>query len=156
MTPSERLEQLEEGDSPKLILRMKSGFAVMGDTQWLPGYALLLAHPLVSQLNDLCEPERSRFLAEMAILGDAVREATDCKRVNYGIYGNLDPFLHVHVWPRYEWEDRALATMPPFAYPSQVREAAENQFDPEKHGLIQNAIRTYLLSKFQEENFGAW
>ena len=39
MTGTERLLQLDRGENPKLILRMKSGFAVMGDTQFLPGYA---------------------------------------------------------------------------------------------------------------------
>lgn len=25
-------------------------------------------------------------------------------RVNYEIFGNLDPFVHAHVFPRYAWE----------------------------------------------------
>jgi len=133
MTPEERLDQLARGESPKLIARMSSGFAVLGDTQFLPGYSLLLASPQVGQLNDLTGDDRTAFLADMARLGDAVRAATGCKRINYSIYGNLDPFLHAHVWPRFEDEDPAFAPAPPFSYPAEIRNAPEHAFDLERH-----------------------
>ena len=41
---------------------MKSGFAVIGDTQHLPGYSLLLAiDPSTNHLTDLDWPQRKDF-----------------------------------------------------------------------------------------------
>jgi diadenosine tetraphosphate (Ap4A) HIT family hydrolase len=104
MTPDERLAKLEQGQNPALIIQMRSGFAVMGDFQFLPGYCLLLAYPKVEKLNDLAREPRTEFLEDMARLGDAILAATGALRINYSIYGNLDPFLHAHLFPRYEWE----------------------------------------------------
>lgn len=123
---------------------MKSGFVVMGDSQFLLGYCLLLASPQVGQLNELTGAERAQFLTDMALLGDAIRAATGCKRINYSIYGNLDPFLHAHVFPRYEWERAPWATQPPMLIPDEVRSNPEHSFDPEKHGELMMAIRDFL------------
>ena len=102
MTPSERLQELADGKNPRLVLRMKSGFAVMGDNQFLPGYCLLLAYPQVEQLIELPEKQRHAFLEDMSLLGEAIDKVTESKRINFAMYGNVDPFLHAHVWPRYE------------------------------------------------------
>ena len=144
MTGTERLAFLARGENPKLLLRMKSGFAVIGDTQFLPGYCLLLAYPEVGQLNDLYGATREQFLRDMAVLGDAVKEATGAERMNYSIYGNLDPFLHAHIWPRYAWEDAAFHTLPPFNYPASIREDFSNLFDMGKHGGLMGKIREEL------------
>ncbi len=142
MTPAERLSELERGENPALIARLPSGFAVMGDSQFLPGYCLLLAYPMVDQLNSLSGEARSAFLEDMARLGDAIQKATGCKRINYSIYGNLDPFLHAHAFPRYDWEDAAYATKPPMQIPAELRE--ERPFDPLAHGELMAKIRANL------------
>lgn len=144
MTPTERLAQLERGENPALIARLESGFAVMGDSQLLPGYCLLLAHPQVGKLNDLEGSSRTQFLDDMARLGDAILGATDAIRINYSIYGNLDPFLHAHLFPRYAWEDSNYATIPPMNIPGEVRQDQEFAFDPIKHGELLLAIRNRL------------
>jgi len=144
MTGTERLALLERGENPKLLLRMRSGFAVIGDTQFLPGYSLLLASPEVSQLNDLHGAARDQFLRDMAVLGDAVKAATGAVRINYSVYGNLDTFLHAHVWPRYQWEDDDIRVMPPFNYPPSIREDPVNVFDMGKHGGLMRKIREEL------------
>ncbi len=101
---TERVEQARAGASPYVICRMRSGWAVIGDVQFLPGYSLLLPDPVVSSLNDLAEPARTVFLADMALLGDALLEATQAERINYEILGNTEPELHAHVFPRYASE----------------------------------------------------
>jgi len=142
MSPQERLDQLERGENPALIARLPSGFAVMGDSQFLPGYCLLLAYPMVDQLNALEGEQRTQFLEDMASLGDAIKAATGCKRINYSIYGNLDPFLHVHVFPRYDWEDPEHATKPPMQIPAELRNT--QPFDKEKHADLMSKIRALL------------
>ena len=36
----------------------------------------------------------------MTLIGDALLEVTGANRINYGIMGNPDPFLHTHIVPR--------------------------------------------------------
>jgi diadenosine tetraphosphate (Ap4A) HIT family hydrolase len=141
-TPAERLAALRNGQNPLEIARMKSGWAVMGDSQFLPGYCLLLADPMVEKLNDLEGAARAAFLEDMARLGDALLAVTDAVRINYSIYGNLDPFLHAHIFPRYTDEDKAYASIPPMSIPSEVR--ASTPYDPELHDGLRRAIADHL------------
>jgi hypothetical protein len=45
-----------------------------------------------------------------------VLEVTGAVRINYAIFGNLEPALHAHVHPRYADEPDALRTNNPWAY----------------------------------------
>lgn len=122
----------------------------MADNQFLPGYCLLLAYPQVNQLTDLPEKERITYLDDMALLGEAIERVTDCKRANFAIYGNLDPFLHAHVWPRYEWEIPEYSTIPPLSYPEEIRTHPDTAWDIDLHGVLQDQIRTMLLKVMDE------
>jgi diadenosine tetraphosphate (Ap4A) HIT family hydrolase len=95
------------GALPRVIARLPSGWAVLGDPQILPGYALLLPDPVVPDLNALAGQARQQFLDDMARLGDAVLAVTGAERINYEILGNVEPALHAHVIPRYAWEPPA-------------------------------------------------
>ncbi|MFL1416894.1 HIT family protein [Pseudomonas fildesensis] len=113
---TERVEQARNGANDKVICRMPSGWAVMGDVQFLPGYCLLLADPVVASLNDLAPQARATYLLDMARIGDAVLEATGALRINYEILGNSEPELHCHLFPRYVSEPDDKRTMPVWFY----------------------------------------
>jgi diadenosine tetraphosphate (Ap4A) HIT family hydrolase len=105
-----------EGRDPRVIARLFSGWAVFGEKQFLRGYALLLPDPVVPSLNALGAQERSTFLLDMARLGDALLKVTGAIRINYAIYGNIEPALHAHVIPRYADEPDKLRLAQPWAY----------------------------------------
>lgn len=132
------------GQNPALISQMSSGFAVLAENQYLPGYCLLLANPLVGQLLDLSVEAQHEFLSDMARLGHSIKAATGCLRVNFGIYGNVDPFLHAHVWPRYADETEDLRTVPPLQFPLAVRTSPDTTFSTEVYGELQRAIKGLL------------
>jgi diadenosine tetraphosphate (Ap4A) HIT family hydrolase len=134
--------RLQAGTDPRLVARMSSGWAVMGREQLLVGYCLLLPDPVVSHLNDIEGEERDRFLQDMALLGDAVFAATGCVRVNYAIFGNLEPALHAHVIPRYSDEPEPFRTKPYFAYDL----SSAPMFDAKAHAGVQEAIRSRLAA----------
>jgi diadenosine tetraphosphate (Ap4A) HIT family hydrolase len=144
MVAAERLTALAEGNDPMLVMKMRSGFAVMSNNQWLRGYCLLLHYPEVCSLNDLSQEARAAFLLDMGLLGDAVQRTTECKRINYSIYGNQDPFLHAHIIPRYDDEPEEFRTLPPLSYPESVREAWETHYKASEHALLQDNIRLQL------------
>lgn len=117
----------DRDENPTVLRKMKSGYAVIGLTQFLPGYCLLLKAPQVNELTDLNYRERSEFLMDMSLLGDAIKEVCDPLRVNYSIYGNQDAFLHAHLFPRYEWEPEYHRKNPVWTYPE------TNWTDPQYH-----------------------
>ena len=135
-----RVESLQSGGDPGFIERMASGWAVMGDPQVLPGYCLLLPDPVVPHLNALAATDRMRFLGDMAALGEAVQAATGAVRVNYAMFGNLEPALHAHVFPRFANEAAPLGTAHPWAYDWQAAPA----FDPAGHGELRDRIQAAL------------
>ncbi|MFB6638316.1 HIT family protein [Streptomyces chartreusis] len=120
---TDRIGAALRGENPTVLRRLESGFAVIGDVQFLPGYSVLLAdEPGVQRLSDLPRPERLSFLSDMDRLGEAVERACrrldpGFRRVNLEILGNTDPFLHAHVWPRFEWEPAELVGKPVWLYP---------------------------------------
>jgi diadenosine tetraphosphate (Ap4A) HIT family hydrolase len=119
----DRIGSALRGDNPTVLTRLPGSFAVIGDVQWLPGYCVLLADdPSVTRLTELPLASQLDFLGSMARLGAAVERACadldpGFRRVNLEILGNADPFLHAHVWPRYDWEPPELVTRPVWLYP---------------------------------------
>jgi diadenosine tetraphosphate (Ap4A) HIT family hydrolase len=108
----QQVEAARAGRLPRVIARMRSGWAVLGDPQITPGYCLLLPDPVVPDLNALTGDARRQFLEDMAALGDAVLAETGAERINYEILGNVEPALHAHVIPRHASEDPALRKKP--------------------------------------------
>ncbi len=112
----ERVKLARAGKNPTVITKMESGWVVMGDNQTIPGYTILIADPIVDDINKLDAAKRSQFLADMTIIGDALLNVLNAKLVNYSILGNQDVGLHVHIHPRYEWEKEELRKSPPWKY----------------------------------------
>ena len=115
-TIHERVAAAREGKNPTVICQVPSGWVVMADIQYLPGYCILLADPVVKDLNSLKGKKRSRFLQDMTITGDALLEVTDAYRINYEILGNTEPLLHAHIIPRYMSEPEELRKIPVWSY----------------------------------------
>ncbi|HEV7715671.1 MAG TPA: hypothetical protein VGO53_08745, partial [Steroidobacteraceae bacterium] len=57
-----------------------------------------------------------QFLMDMTRVGDALLKVTGALRINYAIFGNVEPALHAHVVPRFLEEPEALRTAHPWAY----------------------------------------
>jgi diadenosine tetraphosphate (Ap4A) HIT family hydrolase len=107
-----RVEDAQQGTNPYVICRLPSGWVVLGDTQILPGYSILLADPVVPALNALSLKGRLAFLRDMSIVGDALLEVTGAALINYEILGNADRALHAHIIPRYSDEPDEMRRRP--------------------------------------------
>lgn len=135
-----RVERLRRGEDATLVARLGSGWAVLGETQVREGYCLLLPDPVVPHLNILCPAERGQFLADMAVLGDAILAATGADRVNYAMFGNLEPALHAHLFPRWVSEPEDQRALQPWALDWQAAVA----FDPGRHSGLIGKLRAAL------------
>jgi diadenosine tetraphosphate (Ap4A) HIT family hydrolase len=109
------VDRCRAANYPAAVTRLRSGWVVMGERQVLTGYCLLLPDPVVPHLNALPSDMRGQFLSDMAMVGDSLLATTQALRVNYAIYGNVDPALHAHIFPRRTTEPEATRTAQPWA-----------------------------------------
>ncbi|MGC5335030.1 HIT family protein [Micromonospora sp. DT62] len=144
----DRIGAAERGENPTVITRMRTGWAVMGDTQHLPGYTLLLYAGKADHLTDLPVRQRTDFLTDMSLLGEAVLKVISGRdpavhRLNYEILGNSWHHLHAHIHPRYTWEPAPWRNGPVWRYDSAVRDAPEHALGPH-HEELKEAIAAEL------------
>lgn len=137
---TERVQLARLGLNDKVICRMPSGWAVMGDVQFLPGYCLLLPDPVVPSLNALSGPARATYLLDMTRMGDALLKITGAHRINYEILGNSEPELHAHIFPRYHDEPEERRRMPAWFYDW----TTAVPYSQEQHGDLHERMRQAL------------
>ncbi|MFF9868294.1 diadenosine tetraphosphate hydrolase [Streptomyces sp. NPDC013953] len=142
---ADRIGSALRGENPTVLRRLDAGFAVIGDVQFLPGYAVLLTDdPAVQRLSGLPRHKRLAFLSDMDRLGEAVERACErldsgFRRVNLEILGNTDGFLHAHVWPRFTWEPAGLVGRPVWLYPRDRWSDERYALGP-RHAAVREAI----------------
>ncbi|MHC6627089.1 HIT family protein [Streptomyces globosus] len=138
---NDRIGSAHRGENPTVMRRLDQGFAVIGDRQFLPSYSVLLTDdPSVTRLSDLPRPRRTAYLADMERLAEAVELACRrldpaFRRVNIEILGNTDPYLHAHVWPRYDWESADLVRLPVWLYGEEYWRGTEHELGARHEGL---------------------
>jgi len=135
-----QVEAARQGTLTRVIARMTSGWAVLGDPQITNGYCLLLPDPVVTDLNALIGDNRRQFLEDMARLGDAVLHVTAAERINYEILGNVEAALHAHVIPRHTEEVPELRKQPVWLHDW----SAAVPFDVDAHHQLRARIAAAL------------
>jgi diadenosine tetraphosphate (Ap4A) HIT family hydrolase len=97
----QKVRLAQEGKLANAIIRLKSGWVLLGDVQPLEGYCVLLSDPVAKDLNSLSEAERASYLLDTIRVGDALMKVLSSYRINYETWCNQDPALHTHITPRY-------------------------------------------------------
>jgi diadenosine tetraphosphate (Ap4A) HIT family hydrolase len=73
---------------------------------------LVPRRPDVVEIIDLDEGEQAQLMAEIGRVSQALKEITQCDKLNVAALGNVVPQLHVHIiarrtsdvaWPRPVW-----------------------------------------------------
>ena len=150
---NDRIGSCERGENPTLLVKMKSGFAVIGDHQFLPGYCLLLGSPKVPSLNELPMEARKQYLIDMTLIGDAIIQACNPLRINYSTLMNSDHYLHTHIEARYEWEPDEYKSKPTCFYPREQRFGHEYEYSEQQYGELKSRI-TEALKDLMREAYG--
>jgi diadenosine tetraphosphate (Ap4A) HIT family hydrolase len=139
----DRVDAAEEGKNPAVICKMNSGWLVLCDVQNPSGWCILLASPVVTDLNSLPENRRMEFLGDMAAIGDALLRVTGAVRINYSILGNTDPALHAHIQPRFADEPEEHRKLPLWALADRLERVP---FDAQRDAPLMTAIRNELFA----------
>lgn len=102
--------QLERDTTPLGDLPL-SQVLVINDANY-PWLLLVPRRAGAVELIDLDEVERAQLMTEIALVSRALRDATECDKLNVAALGNAVPQLHVHViarrktdkaWPKPVW-----------------------------------------------------
>jgi diadenosine tetraphosphate (Ap4A) HIT family hydrolase len=136
------VDRCRAADHPPLVAKMPSGWVVMGERQVFAGYCLLLPDPVVPHLNAMSSASRARFLSDMALVGDAIIAATSALRINYAMFGNVEPALHAHIFPRSADEPAATRTAQPWA----LDWSLAPEYSDAEYGDLKRRIAAYLSS----------
>ena len=70
-----------------------------------PGRVIVAYKDHVSEIVNISDEERNRYMADVARAAKALHAAFHPKKVNYGAYGDTGCHLHMHLVPKYEGGD---------------------------------------------------
>jgi len=134
---------------PDPLIATDSIRAVFASEQFLPGYVLLYPVPQIGDLHLLQLEPRTRFLQAMALIGEIL--AIECRalRMNYLMLGNLDPYLHAHIIPRYSWEPEIYRKGPASLYPEELRTQLPKGFTERDLKKLKDRVRDRVEQGFR-------
>jgi diadenosine tetraphosphate (Ap4A) HIT family hydrolase len=101
-----RIELIKNNKNKYFVKELESGYVVLADYQYFPGYIVFLSKIHTDELHKLGNKNREIFLKEMAIAAQAVYKVFKPKKLNYELLGNTDNHLHWHIVPRYGTDPR--------------------------------------------------
>lgn len=149
----DRISSCVSGENPTMIIRMKSGFAVMADNQFLPGYCIFLRYPKVDSLSELSFEERKQYLLDTTLIGDAINAVCKPRKINYSTLMNKDYYLHTHIEARYDWEQEEYKYRPSWTYPEKERFIDSYVFNETQHGELKRKLRDALTELMKQEGY---
>ena len=96
----ERIEMIKKGENQYFVKELETGYVVLGDNQHFNGYTIFLCKQHKTELFELENNFKLKFLEEMSLVGEAVYKAFNAEKINYELLGNGDSHLHWHLFPR--------------------------------------------------------
>ena len=99
-----RVSLWQDGENPHFIHEFEHSIFVLGDHQFHKGYSLLLLKEHVRELHELEPNVQVALFQELMAAARAVSAAFKPWKMNYSCYGNVDPHIHWHLFPRYDSE----------------------------------------------------
>ena len=100
----QRLSRWREGRNAHFVHEFEHSVLVVGDHQFHRGYCLLLLKEHARELHELDGGVYLALSRELMAAGRAVVETFGPWKMNYSCYGNQDPHIHWHLFPRYDSE----------------------------------------------------
>jgi len=96
----DRIEMIKNGTNPYFVKELETGYVVIGDHQHFKGYTLFLCKQHKTELFYLDKDFSAKFMQEMVLVAEAVKNAFGAEKINYECLGQGDAHLHWHLSPR--------------------------------------------------------
>ena len=141
-----KLARLHELPDDEVVWRFPHSVALLGPWQYHTGYCILVARSHARELYHLPDDVRRDFLDEMTLLGHAIDNAFQPRKLNCESLGNQVPHLHWHLFPR-RHDDPDTLDAAWLGFDRAQRDDAEKQrllaSDIPRSGIVQS-IRRHL------------
>ncbi len=85
----------------RVVAVLPSGRVELVNDEDFRGYCILVHRRHVTELFELSQAERSRFVEDVTLVARVLEEQLRPAKINYEVLGNIVPHLHCHVVPRY-------------------------------------------------------
>ena len=71
----DRIQMIKEGNNPYFVKELETGYVVLGDNQHFKGYTIFLCKEHKTELFQLGDSVKMKFLEEMSVVAEAVSKA---------------------------------------------------------------------------------
>ncbi len=71
----DRIQMIKEGNNPYFVKELETGYVVLGDNQHFKGYTIFLCKEHKTELFQLDDSVKMKFLEEMSVVAEAVSKA---------------------------------------------------------------------------------
>lgn len=96
----DRINMIKNETNRYFVKELETGYVVLGDHQHFKGYTIFICKEHKSELFELEDSFKIKFLDEMSMVAKAVKKAFSADKINYELLGNGDTHLHWHLFPR--------------------------------------------------------
>lgn len=96
----DRIDLIKNKQNIFFVKELETGYVVLADHQSYPGYTLFLCKNHVSELHELNNDFKQKYLHEMSQVANAVFKAFTPDKLNYELLGNTNTHAHWHLIPR--------------------------------------------------------
>jgi diadenosine tetraphosphate (Ap4A) HIT family hydrolase len=135
----DRVSQWRNGKNPYFIHEFEYSIFVVGDHQFHPGYSLLLLKEHVRELHQLSSPVQTALFQELMIATNAIVQTFHPWKMNHACYGNAEPHIHWHLFPRYSDDPDRYTN--PWLHSAQF---SSRSIDPQTARTLSRQIRANL------------
>ncbi len=143
-----RIEEIKTGKNSGFVMEMDSGYVTISDQQFFRGYTYFLSKKHASELHEVTPEFRTQFLADMALVAEAVHRAFAPKKLNEELLGNTEPHMHWHIIPRYE--DDPLPQRPIWEIDPKLRDGQLSEMSVEEREIMKRQLRE-AIEKVREQ-----
>ena len=79
----DRIEMIKQSANPCFVKELETGYVVLGDHQYFKGYTLFLCKVHETELYNLEDKFKMKYLEEMSLVAKAVAKAFGAEKMNY-------------------------------------------------------------------------
>jgi diadenosine tetraphosphate (Ap4A) HIT family hydrolase len=97
----QRIAESDRGEYPYFVRQLDTGYVTLVENQFHEGTTEFICKLSVSELHEMPADFRARYLADMALVAEAVFSAFKPRKLNYEALGNGVPHFHWRFFPRY-------------------------------------------------------
>ncbi len=143
----DRIQMIKSGTNPYFVKELDTGYVVIGDNQHFKGYTLFLLKDHLTELFELNDDIRAKFLEEMTVVAEAVAKAFGAEKMNYECLGNGDAHLHWHLFPRVNGDLEGYGNNgrgPVWWYPREKMYSDDNRPNDEELEIMKQKLRNEI------------